>query len=251
LHGVGYITEVAAGLAVPVDLNWLVLDHGGDPLGNDGSIRTVGILARPDYIEIAEADRFRAIATAEDGGLVEALKLRPQLALELPGSYDPDVDGLALRQARVAARVEARLSTGGDAAGTEFAEARRAILEALYLESGAGDAAPGLDALRLDFTSAPPDADEDAGAQLDTLAYAAELERRLVDAETVGKAELAEIAAQRSATVLSAVLEIDPALEPRVFAGKPVSVENGEESAVPMEIVLTADAEARAAEETG
>jgi hypothetical protein len=73
----------------------------------------------------------------------------------------------------------------------------------------------------------------------------------LVDAETVGKAELAEIAAQRSATVLSAVLEIDPALEPRVFAGKPVSVENGEESAVPMEIVLTADAEARAAEETG
>jgi hypothetical protein len=185
------------------------------------------------------------------GKLVEALKLRPQLALELPGSYDPDVDGLALRQARVAARVEARLSTGGDAAGTEFAEARRAILEALYLESGAGDAAPGLDALRLDFTSAPPDADEDAGAQLDTLAYAAELERRLVDAETVGKAELAEIAAQRSATVLSAVLEIDPALEPRVFAGKPVSVENGEESAVPMEIVLTADAEARAAEETG
>jgi hypothetical protein len=69
LNGVGHITEVTAGFAVAVDLDGLILDHGRDPLGDDGGIGAVGVLARAEDIEIAKADGFGAIAAAEDGGV--------------------------------------------------------------------------------------------------------------------------------------------------------------------------------------
>ncbi|HEX5787467.1 MAG TPA: DUF748 domain-containing protein [Woeseiaceae bacterium] len=175
--------------------------------------------------------------------LVEALKLRPQLALELPGTFNQEIDGLALRQAAVMARVEEQLAAGaGDTAG--FAEARTRVLEALYLESeGAADAA-ALEEVKRQYTVVP-DADEDANgaAALDTLAYAAELERRLVAAATVADSELTALADARAAGVRAAVLEIDPALANRVVIGESQGVSEGEEAAIPMAVVLTAGAE--------
>ncbi len=186
------------------------------------------------------------------GKLVEALALRPQLQLELPGAVDREVDGLALRQARVDARIESALSADGEGSDdADYLESRRETLETLYLaQATAADPEADLEALRLEHTSSPPDEDGEPGdPRLDTVALSAELESRLVEAETVSDEELAALADQRAANVRTAVIETDPVLEARVVIGKPREVDGSEESAVPMEVALTADAEAAATEE--
>ncbi len=186
------------------------------------------------------------------GKLVEALALRPQLMLELPGAVDREVDGLALRQAKVDARIESALSAEAEGSDdADYPERRRETLESLYVAQAAeADPEAELEALRLKHTSSPPDEEGEPGEpRLDTVAFSAELESRLVEAESVSDEELAALAEQRAANVRAAVIETDPALEARVVIGKPREVDGSEESAVPMEVALTADAEAVAPEE--
>ena len=86
-----------------------------------------------------------------------------------------------------------------------------------------------------------PEQRETGEPRLDTLAYAAELERRLVDAESVREEQLAVLARERAAAVRDAILEAGASLESRVFVGDVRQVDDGEEAAVPMEVVLSAD----------
>jgi hypothetical protein len=182
--------------------------------------------------------------------LVEALALRPQLFLEIPGVVDREVDGLALRETKVTARVEAALAQESgeseDADEADFAERRQDVLEDLYgaMQTGA-DPEAELEALRLEHTSSPPDEDgEPAEPTLDTVAYSAELERLLIEAEIVSDEELAALALRRADNVRAAVVETEPALEARVVTGESRELEGSDASAIPMEVALTVDAEA-------
>ncbi|NQV85771.1 MAG: hypothetical protein HQ492_01680 [Woeseiaceae bacterium] len=71
------------------------------------------------------------------GKLAEALALRPELVLELPGVVDKDVDGLALKTARVDDVVEQRLGVSGSAefGDAMYATRQKTVLEQLFTES--------------------------------------------------------------------------------------------------------------------
>src|SRR6266550_5972147 len=53
LNDVRDVTEVPASLAISVDMHWFILDHCCDPFWNDRCIRSVRILSRTKYVEVA------------------------------------------------------------------------------------------------------------------------------------------------------------------------------------------------------
>src|SRR5450830_1279777 len=69
LHHIGNKTEVAAGFAVAIDEDRFALDHTGGPLGYDGGISTVGVLAGPENVEVAQANGVKAIAAGKHVGI--------------------------------------------------------------------------------------------------------------------------------------------------------------------------------------
>ena len=61
--------EVAAGFAVAVDVDGLAFNHAADPLGDDGGIGAVGVLAWAEDIKVAQADGVKAVAAGKDVGI--------------------------------------------------------------------------------------------------------------------------------------------------------------------------------------
>ena len=66
LYDVVDIAEIAAGFAVAVDIDLFAPDQGLEPLGNDGGIRAVRVLALAKDVEIAQADGWKAVAALKD-----------------------------------------------------------------------------------------------------------------------------------------------------------------------------------------
>jgi len=69
LDGVLDVAKIAAGFTVAVDVDGFVLEQGGDPLGDYRRIGAVGILAAAENVEVAQADRFKAIGAGENIGI--------------------------------------------------------------------------------------------------------------------------------------------------------------------------------------
>ena len=46
-------------------LDRFIVKHGGNPLGDDGGVGSVGVLPRPKNVEIAQSNRFHSIAPSE------------------------------------------------------------------------------------------------------------------------------------------------------------------------------------------
>ena len=69
LHHVGNKAEVAAGFAVAIDVDRLALDHAGNPLGDDGCVGAIWVLARAEDVEVAQADALHAVGFAEHVGV--------------------------------------------------------------------------------------------------------------------------------------------------------------------------------------
>lgn len=63
------VTEVPAGFAVAVDIYRLVVEHGGDPLGNYRRVGPFRVLAAAEDVEVAQADGFEIVAAGEDLGV--------------------------------------------------------------------------------------------------------------------------------------------------------------------------------------
>jgi len=88
--------------------------------------------------------------------LAEALALRPELALEIPGVIDRESDGLALQTAHLDAIVEARIAAqaSADDGDDMYADQRRTVLEELFLEQPVETDLPlALQDLRARFTT--------------------------------------------------------------------------------------------------
>jgi hypothetical protein len=175
--------------------------------------------------------------------LAEALGLRPQLTLEIQGAVAADADMRALQRIRLEATIEERMASAAeDGDGDEnYAERRRTALEALFLESLQKDPA-ALDALEMQFTSNV--VDEESGReseQFDATAYAAELERQLVDTVEITEADLAELARMRAENSKAAVIAADAGLESRVsVVGGTAETKDGGEDTVRMQVSLSA-----------
>lgn len=175
--------------------------------------------------------------------LAEALGLRPELSLEIQGAVAREEDAKALQRIRLEATIEERMASAAEGGEDDenYAERRRETLEALFLESLQKDPV-ALDALEMQFTSTV--VDEDSGReseQFDATAYAAELERQLVENVEITEADLAELARMRAENSKAAVIAANPELEARVsvIAGA-AEAKDGSEDAVRMKVSLSA-----------
>ena len=65
MDDVGDVAEVTACFSIAKDGDGLSLDHGVDPLGDDGRIGTIGILARAEDVEITEPAAGKLIKERE------------------------------------------------------------------------------------------------------------------------------------------------------------------------------------------
>lgn len=132
--------------------------------------------------------------------LTEALTLRPTLAVTVPGASAPQADGLAIRTARVVARVDEGVA-GGDQS------VLRATMETLASDIVAAEERA---TLREQFTTS---AGEGTPAVFDELAYIDALRTRLIDAEPIDDSAITMLAESRRQAVVDALLantSIDP-----------------------------------------
>lgn len=122
--------------------------------------------------------------------LSEALKLRPQLALEISPVASP-ADPLALKTAAVNARIDEALSLTEDSAES-LTNRRREVLEQLYIN---GATTPTLSDIALGHQQA---AQEGQAPVLDVIAYNADLVQKLIGLETLSSDALENLAQTRA-----------------------------------------------------
>ncbi len=185
---------------------------------------------RPGSAELTPPDREKLVK------LGEAMLQRPELALEVGGTWAPSVDRPALQQAAFAARQEAWLAANpGD--DDELSTARdRRILEALFLETFPAEP---LETVRATH-SAPPADDPEGDPVLDETAYAGELRQRLVEATEVGDDALQALAGDRAQAVLDALAAAHPEAGLALSESAPEATEPGEDGTVPLELGVSA-----------
>ena len=133
--------------------------------------------------------------------LAQALVMRPNLALELRGVSDIEPDSAALREARLAAEVEARLSQRSADDAAMLGERRRSVLEELAAERLSVD----LGGLREENRRPEDPAQLDGKQVLDLPAYLAALEKLLQADEVVSQEDLDGLAGQRAQAVRNAL----------------------------------------------
>jgi hypothetical protein len=124
--------------------------------------------------------------------LAEALRLRPQLLLEVAGAFDTDADQAALREQSLDARIEAALSASGDA---PTADSRAAAIESLFT-TRIGEALPAADP--------------------DRYVRADQIRTRLIAAEPVAEEALLALAEARAVNSVAAILGHAPAVQQQV-----------------------------------
>jgi hypothetical protein len=202
-------------------------------------------------IEADELDHVSFVAGRSDltppeleriGKLAEALKLRPELELEISGVVDRDADGLALRTAKFDELVESQIAdtSEDDEEDTMYAERRAEIIETLYRETGAAEG-DSLDVLRTRFTTETIDEESGRPRQsFDALAYTAELRRRLIDEQLITDDELVALATTRADNVRGSLVAVDESLDSRIRSGELRDVEAEEDGAVRMDVALKA-----------
>lgn len=185
--------------------------------------------------EISPPDREQLVK------LAEAMRQRPELRLDVAGTYAVAIDKPALQTRQVDERIEqgvAGLPSDEDAIITTQ---RRQVMERMAAQS-----AVVVDplALQQEFSRIPEGEDpEKATAVLDETAYLEALRQKLIDAEPVSDAALQALAQARSDAVV-AQLGGDGSAGPLPLvqqAAVAVDVEDGGE--VPMELKVEAGAE--------
>ena len=178
--------------------------------------------------------------------LREALANRPDLALELPGPYDPERDRPALqRRQAVQALAERLRKADRDASAPSLtaeptADVVRAMFARLYPDTR-------LDAVRERFTRSDEEVAE-GKSRFDAVAYRNYLAEQVVAAQTVSDAELAARGEARAAAVRDVLLragtgsEEAAAVEPdRVQLAEPEAASAGDDGQIVMEVGLVAD----------
>jgi len=175
--------------------------------------------------------------------LAEALALRPELVLDIPGVIDRESDGLALQTAHLDAIVEARITAqaAADDSGDLYADQRQAVLEKLFLEQAQAvetNLSLALQDLRARFTT-QIETEDGSETHFDELAYANDLNRQLVDLQALTDAELVVLAAERKENTRAAILANDQSLENRITLGGNQAVEKKSDESIQLRVTLS------------
>jgi hypothetical protein len=169
------------------------------------------------------------------GLLQEALRKRPELAIEVGGGYAPEIDVPALQYDRLRDEVVSRLGQDPGADGQEIRmldEQLRSTLEAVFVERF--PEIP-LDTVKAEHSSPPPD-DPEGKPVLDGLAYAADLRDRLLAAEEISEADLESLANDRARAIEQAFLASGEFNSARIRIAEPQEVESEGDEWVLMEL---------------
>lgn len=182
--------------------------------------------------EISPPDREQLVK------LVDAMQQRPELRLEVAGTYVVEADKQALQTQQVDQRIEASVAAMKSAGEALSTEQRRRVMEQMLANSEPGS---DLLALQQEFSSIPAGEDsEKATAVLDETAYSEALRQRLIDAEPVGEAELLALAEARADAVMAAIAG-DGSESPLAVTRLPAAVVDAADNAeVPMELKVEA-----------
>jgi len=143
------------------------------------------------------------------GNLAKALTERPQLKLEVRGTFDRQIDPAAIRSRRFEDLVVGRLlaSTNGDSAVARVIARdpssghMQAVLEQLVVESLGADV---LAAMKTANTRVPEAGGE---AQLDVASYLQAMRDRLTAAQKVDDSELTRLSAERAGVIRSYLVD--------------------------------------------
>lgn len=194
-----------------------------------------GVLSfQPGEAELSPPDREQLLK------LAEAMAQRPELTVDVAGSWAADLDGPALRTARLDARIEAwQTANPGDEDELSTARDRR-TLEALFVASFPTEPLGPMAAAR----SVPPADDPEGDPVLDEPAYLADLRERLLGDIAITEAEFEALGRARSAAVLAALMPDPAAASLKLREVDPVAVEPGDEDgaapgAVPLELAVS------------
>lgn len=167
--------------------------------------------------------------------LGEAMLQRPELSVEVAGSWSAELDRPALQAARVEADMDAWLELNpGDADELSVARDRR-VLEALTL---AGNPDTSLETLQIPFMQATAD-DPESEAVLDEVAYLAGLRTQLEARVNIDEAQLAELGRSRGQAVINGLREGQPDTPLRINEAEPASVEPGEDNSIRLELAVS------------
>jgi hypothetical protein len=169
------------------------------------------------------------------GKIAEALVLRPQLALQIAGVYEPESDAAALKAAKVDEAIEARVTASGDDRAM-YADQRRKAVEELVSEGVApADAKAALAEVRDAHTAQG----EDGKEQFDAVAYTEALRKQLIELQPLGEEELPGLGAARAGNLRQAILDANADLDARVIVDAPESVSPDDEERVRMKVKLS------------
>jgi hypothetical protein len=169
------------------------------------------------------------------GLLQEALRKRPELAIEVSGGYAPEIDVPALQYDRLRDEVLSRLGQDPGADGQEIRmldEQLRSTLEGVFVERFPESP---LDTVKAEHSSPPPD-DPEGKPVLDSLAYAADLRDRLLAAEEITPADLEALANDRARAIEQAFLASGEFDSARIRIAEPQEVGSEGDEWVAMEL---------------
>jgi len=186
-------------------------------------------------VEISPPDREQLVK------LAEAMRQRPELKLEVAGSYVVELDQPALQTRQVDERIAAGIA-GLPASGDQLITVqRRQVLEQIVSST-----VPTLDLLILQqqFSKIPEGEDpEKATAVLDETAYLEGLRQQLIEAEPVSEAALQALAEARADAVVAA-LAGDGTTSPLPLTRlPPEAVDAADSGEVPLELKVEVAAE--------
>lgn len=189
-------------------------------------------------VEISPPDREQLVK------LAEAMRQRPELKLEVAGSYVIELDKTALQTRQVDESIAGGI-TGLQEGDELITSQRRQVLERLTEQlNGDSVATEDLVALQQQFSSIAEGADpEKTTAVLDETAYLEALRQRLIDAEPVDEAALLAVAEARTDAVLAALAGDDGASSLPLTRLPGQAVDAGKNGEVPLELKVEVSAE--------
>ena len=146
--------------------------------------------------------------------------------MEINGVIDREVDGLALRTARLDELVEERITAlaSEDDSEDTYASQRRLVLEDFFDEAALAE-------VRTRFTTEE---------SFDELAYTNELRSQKIAAQNLAEVDFVALSAARAANVRAAILAANPELDQQIVVGSLQAVETSSDDGVRMKVVLTA-----------
>jgi hypothetical protein len=184
-------------------------------------------------VEISPPDREQLVK------LAEAMRQRPELQLEVAGSYVIELDKPALQTRQVDERIEAGIA--GLQGDELITSQRRQVMEELIT-----NAATSIDlaAMQQQFSSIPEGEDpEKSAAVLDETAYLEALRQQLIDAEPVAESDLLAVADARADAIVAA-LAGDEGGSPLPLTRLPgQAVEADDNGEVPLELKVEVSSE--------